>query len=1026
MTQRYVNTSATAGGDGSTNLETESVSLAADQAYVDLATWEAAEDGVTITEAHVVDCDRGTTAGTDNTAFTIASWSGNSATNTITIRANRDSVNGFNTTGVFDSVNFFTVEHDAVSTYHIQSNENYVILDGLQFLHDTATANRRIVSMNNNYMTTQNCYFHKASGSTGTNAYGLFAAGIDTVVTNCVFTNFNDTGDRGLYVYSSNLTYNCTFHDCSTALVLAGGINNSEVVKVRNCAIFDCGTDLIDVSTSDQVTLDYNATDDPATGFLDPRGTNGQDFNDDTALWTAGFRDHANLDLRIDSEDSLLYNLGVGNAADSNVPLLDILGNVRHSDDIGAFAYSSTEIRRFINTSAAAGGDGFTNAEATDAAGHLAYVDIATWEAAEQTALTTDDTTHLVLCDRGSTAVKETGGATISAWITGAANHITLRANRDSVNGFNTESVFNSTDFYTHSHNGTFGGGLDVSSQYVTLDGLQFEVNGGTNATLVNVENRHHFLTVQNCRFRRVASGNNSKAIESSTGSLNALRILNTTFEDYLSQTVIYARGVSTYIYNNTFYNCGTVLYLHTDINGADTYTAKNNLIFNCAVDLSDNSTAAAVLLDYNATDDPVSGTGDPRGPLGKDLDDDTALWDAAVRARASGDFRIDSEDSLLYNLGIGNGADVNVPLLDILGNVRHSDDIGAFAYSSTETRRFVNLSSAAAGNGFTNYETSAAGVTAGYPPNHHAYVDLATWEAAEQTDLVTDTVSHVVDCDMGSTTVKDTTGLTIDGWVISETYPLTVRGNRSSGTGTGFNDTGIWDPASYYTMSLVTGFYCINHLEASTTFDGIQFEIAKDASNVSCISSNTSDAVNNIIQNCIFSVVSGYSSRAALLADGNNSDWALYNNVFISIGSSTYGAIYSDSEILVYNNTFYNCSRAINLTVSVNDPVSFKNNAVFNSTTEDYLDDGIGTRDVDHNATDDPASGTAVPRGTNGKDLDNDTGGEWVASFTDHTTNDFTVKDTTAGCLIYNTGIDYATDNNVPQTDYFGNARTT
>lgn len=109
-------------------------------------------------------------------------------------------------------------------------------------------------------------------------------------------------------------------------------------------------------------------------------------------------------------------------------------------------------------------------------------------------------------------------------------------------------------------------------------------------------------------------------------------------------------------------------------------------------------------------------------------------------------------------------------------------------AWAAT-VQRYVNTNSSG-GDGTTN---GTSGSTA-------AYASLSAWEAAEQTNLVTDGDSHVVTCDKAGG--SDTTAFTITGWTTGASNTITIEANSNSyhdGTkGSGFvynNEITIAEP---------------------------------------------------------------------------------------------------------------------------------------------------------------------------------------------------------------------------------------
>ena len=78
------------------------------------------------------------------------------------------------------------------------------------------------------------------------------------------------------------------------------------------------------------------------------------------------------------------------------------------------------------------------------------------------------------------------------------------------------------------------------------------------------------------------------------------------------------------------------------------------------------------------------------------------------------------------------------------------------------EVARFVNTGSTPGGDGTTK-------ATAG---DNRAYASLNEWESNEETDLVTASDTHVVECDGG----EDDTALNIAGWTLGASDYVTVR----------------------------------------------------------------------------------------------------------------------------------------------------------------------------------------------------------------------------------------------------------
>jgi len=82
------------------------------------------------------------------------------------------------------------------------------------------------------------------------------------------------------------------------------------------------------------------------------------------------------------------------------------------------------------------------------------------------------------------------------------------------------------------------------------------------------------------------------------------------------------------------------------------------------------------------------------------------------------------------------------------------------------EVKRYVNRAADSGGDGTTNGLTGV----------NCAYQTLNLWEAAEQTDLVADGDTHVVEC-TGTVSTQDTALCSLDGWITGPSNDITVDG---------------------------------------------------------------------------------------------------------------------------------------------------------------------------------------------------------------------------------------------------------
>jgi len=147
------------------------------------------------------------------------------------------------------------------------------------------------------------------------------------------------------------------------------------------------------------------------------------------------------------------------------------------------------------------------------------------------------------------------------------------------------------------------------------------------------------------------------------------------------------------------------------------------------------------------------------------------------------------------------------------------------------------------------------------------AYSSASAWEAAEQTDLVSDTDVHVVYA-RASSDSPDTTTFAIDGWTTNATYYITFEvgvADRHTGTGdTGYRlvgDPGGSDGAIYIAeaYTVMYGVAVKNTRLGETGANGIEYNaenitlkscLAYECGNSGIAGGNDSD--NGILNNCI------------------------------------------------------------------------------------------------------------------------------------------------------------------------------
>ncbi len=290
---RYVNT-ASVGGDGPTNNLT-----GATAAYKSLFDWEAAEDGIPLTEPMIVYCE-GTAADTQTVA--IAGWTGNSADNYIlitTTQANRHK-------GKWDTAYY---HREVTNNYTLKIDENYVRVDGLQ-LGVIVTPNNQghgivvaIIAPGGSDIRVSNCII-KALSVAGTGA----SYGINLNDTECIASVYNTTVQgfvSGTEIdfcgmrFSVNTAdvYNSVINNCGLGMLGAGG-----TVTTKNTLVFENNDDWFGT-----IVADYCASDDEdASTYTNGIDISGQTTDDYAAL----VLDADGGDFHITDTNSVLYDAG--------------------------------------------------------------------------------------------------------------------------------------------------------------------------------------------------------------------------------------------------------------------------------------------------------------------------------------------------------------------------------------------------------------------------------------------------------------------------------------------------------------------------------------------------------------------------------------------------------------------------------------------------------------------------------------------------------------------------------------------
>jgi len=268
------------------------------------------------------------------------------------------------------------------------------------------------------------------------------------------------------------------------------------------------------------------------------------------------------------------------------------------------------------------------------------------------------------------------------------------------------------------------------------------------------------------------------------------------------------------------------------------------------------------------------------------------------------------------------------------------------------------------------------------------AYTSLSSFEAAEQTDLVTATDNYVVNCRSSSGTA-DTAIVLIKGWTTDPTYDLKIIGDQ---------DTGIWS-TSKYRLSCASGYRCIDVDEATDiSFIKLQVEVTGGDHSDSIILSDQSGS-NVYIDKCIIRDPDDDAHCISIF----NGFCEITNCVLI--GSGAFRGVNNGTSAIVniYNCTIYNTARGIYMR---NASSTSENCAVFNNTDDFYILAGT----VNYCASDDGDGTNAVTITQSASD--------YAALVTDAANGDFSVTD--ASSELYNAG----TNTGAPSDDIIGTSR--
>jgi len=327
---------------------------------------------------------------------------------------------------------------------------------------------------------------------------------------------------------------------------------------------------------------------------------------------------------------------------------------------------------------------------------------------------------------------------------------------------------------------------------------------------------------------------------------------------------------------------------------------------------------------------------------------------------------------------------------------------------------RYVNTASTAGGDGTTN---GTAGAT-------RAYATLAEWESAEQTNLVTATDTHIVNCSGSADDVKTT----VTGWTTDATYFITINGDHTGTT---------WDTSAYIIdhTSTATSDYVCKISEAFTVVNDLQIQMEQDGQNGGAALLFDVDAESCTVNR---SICHGHGTSTSTgctgFKDANDSGTGVtYNNCLsmgFTDGGGTKGAGFDVTQADSALSTYNNCTSVYNANgffMGSGDDANLYNCLATHNTDEDFA--GTIAAGSDNAAGDGTAQGTgpidtisdltyvdntiytgdfSPKRGVTADDLVIRVGADLSGTFTDDLAGENRTPGTyTIGCLVaYSSGL--------------------
>jgi len=296
-------------------------------------------------------------------------------------------------------------------------------------------------------------------------------------------------------------------------------------------------------------------------------------------------------------------------------------------------------------------------------------------------------------------------------------------------------------------------------------------------------------------------------------------------------------------------------------------------------------------------------------------------------------------------------------------------------------------------------------GTTQGHSGATAAYASLSAWEAAEQTDLPTDTDTHVVYC-AGST--ADSTAVTVAGWTTGASNDILIAGDETAPDSDGWAASGILN-STHYRLEANANLFQSN--ENFVTLEKFQIYVLVTTARTNCIINFVDTGALNQFKKMVMR--NETAGRIISSSDTSGHDVVIENCVLYDLGTACVDIVLTQGHSVFTTWTVTNCliMGGVNGFQESGGILNCTNCAVFDN-SDDFKSVG-GT--IDYCASDDVD-------GTNSVDISPGAteATEWAKAFTDYANGDFHVKDTSS--VLYNAG----TATGMPADDIKGVTRTT